>query len=185
MTVTTDYSALTKAEYTVHDLFDMPDDGRRYEVLDGALLVSPAPDSLHQIVGDIVSHLFRETAPPGVHSVTGVAVRLGEDTTTFIPDVVVTTVDPRTRRLWLEAHEVLAVVEIVSPNSKRRDRVLKPHVYAGVGIPCYWRVELDPGPRILVYVLDGDAYRLVDTLKSGTAGGTEYPFPVTLDPGEL
>lgn len=185
MTVTTDYTALTRPQYTIHDLFEMPDDGRRYEVLDGALLVSPAPDSLHQYVGDELRAVLKELAPPGVFAVTGVAVRLGEDTTSFIPDVVVTTVDPRTRRRWLEAHEVLAVVEIVSPSSKRRDRVLKPHVYAAIGIPCYWRVELDPEPQILVHVLDGDTYRLVDTLVPGGRSTTAHPFPVTIDLGEF
>lgn len=185
MTVTTEPSALTRASYTIHDLFEMPDDGRRYEVLDAALIVSPAPDTLHQYVGDEFRVSLKAAAPPGVFVLTAVAVRIGEDTTTFIPDVVVTTVDPRTRRRWLEAHEVLAVVEIVSPTSKRRDRVLKPNVYAAIGIPCYWRVELDPELRILVHTLDGDAYRLVDTMVPGARTETQHPFPITLGLDEL
>lgn len=176
--------ARTRA-FTIHDLFETPDDGYRYEVLDGALIVSPAPNTFHQYFGDEVRLLFRQAAPPGVHAVTAIAVRLGEDTTAFIPDVVVTTVDPRSRRKWVEAHEVLAVVETVTPGSTRRDRILKPAVYASAGIACYWRVELDPEPAVFVYVLDGDAYRLVDTLKAGEVGSTEHPFPVRLDPGAL
>lgn len=173
------------APFTIHDLFETPDDGCRYEVLDGALIVSPAPHSFHQFFGDELRHIFREAAPAGAHAVTAIAVRIREDTTTFIPDVVVTTVDPHSRRKWVEAHEVLAVVEIVSPGSTRRDRILKPAVYASAGVPCYWRVELDPEPAVFVHVLDGDAYRLVDTLTAGAVGATEHPFPVRLDPGAV
>lgn len=171
--------------FTIHDLFELPDDGMRYEVLDGALIVSPAPHSFHQYVGDELRLLFRTAAPPGVFAVTAIAVRIGEDTTTFIPDVVVTTVDPRSRRRWVEAHEVLAVVEIVSPSSTRRDRLLKPDVYAAVGIPCFWRVELDPEPAVFVHVLDGDHFRPAETLLAGAVGATAHPFPVSLDPGAL
>ncbi len=125
---------------------------------------------------------------------TAFTVRIGDDATAFIPDIVVTTADPRARRTWLDPHEVLAVVEIVSPSTGWRDRILKPDVYASVGIGCYWRVELTPFrgqgsgiavPAIPVHELDGDGYRLVQTLTAGEMTEARLPFPIKLDPAHL
>lgn len=75
---------------------------------------------------------------------------------------------------------MLAVVETVTPTSKRRDHVLKPDVHASIGIPCQWRVELDP--TLAVHVLDGATYRLDQTITAGEPGRTR-PFPIEVDPG--
>ncbi len=45
-----------QAPYTIHDLVDLPDDTNRYEVLEGALIVSPSSDSLHQYFGNELRH---------------------------------------------------------------------------------------------------------------------------------
>ncbi len=186
-----------QAPYTVHDLSEMPDNTNRYEVLEGALIVSPSPDSVHQYFGDELRQRLKEAAPEGVFVLTAFTVRLGDDATAFIPDLVVTTTDPRRRRTLLDPHEVPAVVEIVSPSTGRRDRVLKPDAYASVGIGCYWRVELspfrspEPGvdapavPAVLVYELDGGCYRRAQTLPAGRVGDARAPFPVRFDPGRL
>jgi Uma2 family endonuclease len=52
------------------------------------------------------------------------------------------------------SHEVLLAVEIVSPTSVGMDRITKPAIYAGAGIPCYWRVETDGGIQVHTYRLD-------------------------------
>jgi Uma2 family endonuclease len=52
------------------------------------------------------------------------------------------------------SHEVLLAVEIVSPTSVGMDRITKPAIYAGAGIPCYWRVETDKGIEVHTYRLD-------------------------------
>src|SRR5436309_188003 len=142
-------TALTLAHhppYTIEDLFGMPDDGNRYEVLEGALIVSPSPDSWHQFFGDQLQTALQAAAPPGVSVITAITVRLGDNHTGLIPDIVVTSADLSRRPRLFDPGELLAVVEIVSPSSGSRDRVLKPDRYATFGIPCYWRVELDPFP---------------------------------------
>ncbi len=108
----------------------MPEDANRYEVPEGALIVSPAPDTWHQFFGDEPRTILRAAALPGVHALTAVTVRLGDDHTGLIPDVVVTTADLSRRRRTLDPSELLAVVEIVRPSSGSRDRVLKPDRYA-------------------------------------------------------
>jgi hypothetical protein len=51
------------APYTVDDLFQMPDDGNRYEVLGGSLVVSPAPRPMHQLAADELRLLLRNASP--------------------------------------------------------------------------------------------------------------------------
>lgn len=171
--------------FTIHDLLDLPEDGRRYEVLDGALSVSPAPKPYHQFVADRLRRVLEDAAPSGFFVLSATAVRLGEDKSAYVPDVVVTTLDPRTLPEWLEAHDARAVVEVVSRSSQRNDRFFKPHVYASIEIPCYWRVELDPKPTVHIHVLDGDTYRLVQTVEPREPAQVEHPFPMTLDLGDL
>ena len=182
------------APWTVQNLLDLPDDGQRYEVQDGALIMSPAPSFDHNYLADGLRAVLLATAPPGVRTVTNVAVRLESEWTGRVPDVLVTTAHPRGARRALEPHEVLAVVEVVSPSSTTTDRILKPSLYAAVGIPCFWRVELDrfPGQRpgeelpvILAHRLIGDRYELVHRAAAGTASTVPVPYPLTLDPAEL
>jgi hypothetical protein len=88
---------------------------------------------------------------------------------------------------------MLAVVEVVSPSSRRTDRVTKPEVYASAGIGAFWRIELDlfPGsdgddlPVVLAYRLDGDGYRLAARAGAGTMVRVPVPYPVEFDPAVL
>jgi Uma2 family endonuclease len=182
------------APFTVNDLFAMPDDGQRYEVQDGALIVSPAPGVPHQLIVDDLVALLKAAAPQGAYAVSGIAVRLHDDENGRVPDVSVISAHPRSRRGAAEATETLAVIEVVSPGSVRTDRVFKPAIYAEAGIPCFWRVEMDPFPGqvageelpvVLVHQLVGDHYKLVARLSAGTTGTVDVPFPVTFDPATL
>ncbi len=129
--------------WTVDDLDDLPDDGYRYELIDGALLVSPPPELPHQYVtGRLVAFLlaelpepYRAAPAPGVYF---------DPRNYRIPDVVVfprSALDSGSR---LGPADVHLAVEVVSPGSVRMDRVAKPAQYAAGGIPHLWRVELDP-----------------------------------------
>lgn len=142
--------------WTVDDLDDLPDDGYRYELIDGALLVSPPPELPHQyLTGQLVVLLsaqlpaaYRAAPAPGLYF----------DTRNYrIPDVVVF----RRERLAggrLGPDDVLLAVEVVSPGSVRMDRVAKPAQYAAGGIPYLWRVELTP-LELVTHELGGDHYR--------------------------
>jgi hypothetical protein len=124
---------------------------------------------------------------------TAVTVRLGDDHTGLIPDVVVTTADLSRRPKTFDPSELLAVVEVVSPSSGTQDRVLKADRYAAFGIPCYWRVEMDPFPGqdgaplpvLLVHEIEGSGYREVQRLVAGETGTATLPYPVSLDPGTV
>lgn len=183
-----------RSPFTVADLADTPDDGRRYEIQDGVLVVTPPPVPGHNWVADSVRDALRAAAPRGVFVVTGAGVTLGSDEQFRIPDVVVTNVHPRLAMKYFNADQVLAAVEVVSPGSRTTDRDTKPRVYAAAGIPCLWRVETDrfpgqlPGeqlPVVFVYRLTSAGDELVARLSAGSVGTAPLPFVVAFDPAVL
>lgn len=142
--------------WTIDDLDDIPDDGYRYELIDGALLVSPPPELLHQyLTGQLVALLTAQLPEPYRAAP---ASGLYFDARNYrIPDVVVFHRE-RLAGGRLGPADVLLAVEVVSPGSVQMDRVAKPAQYAAGGIPHLWRVELEP-LELVMSELHGDVYR--------------------------
>lgn len=166
--------------WTVADVYALPDDGMRHELLDGTLLVSPTPSVSHQLAARRLVEALLRSAPPDIEvlEAVGVVVPAG----LLVPDVVVAraaAVHHGGREL--AAADVLAVAEIVSPSSRTKDRRWKPEAYAEAGIVAYLRVELGRSPQLRAFRLDSaGTYR-----QAAAASGTEptplpLPFPVTL-----
>ncbi|WP_432545080.1 Uma2 family endonuclease [Kineococcus sp. SYSU DK002] len=63
-------------EWTFDDLLALPDDGYRYEILDGQLIVTPPPSVVHQDVIDNLREALTGTVPGGWRLTTGVGVRM-------------------------------------------------------------------------------------------------------------
>jgi Uma2 family endonuclease len=100
------------------------------------------------------------------------------------PDVIASTVSIPPDATWYEAKDIVLAIEVVSPESKHRDKAVKPHKYAEAGIGHFWRVEDEDGNAstvVHVYELDDVTKTYVpigifrDTLK------VDLPFPVELD----
>ncbi|WP_131796220.1 Uma2 family endonuclease, partial [Candidatus Protofrankia datiscae] len=125
--------------FTVDDLEEMPDDGRRYELVDGVLLVSPAPRWEHQRaclnLAIILEAANREGSDDLVVFGPTPDVRKGRHTSVQ-PDVCVVRRDDLVRGERYLAVPVL-VVEVLSPSSLGIDRLLKRDVYARLGVPHY------------------------------------------------
>ncbi len=135
---------------TYQDLRRLPDDGRRYELLDGTLLVTPAPTTLHQ---RCVARLLLVLAPacePDQEVLPAPVDWYVAATTVLEPDlVVVRRRDVGRRRL--ERVPVVAV-EVLSPATRRRDLGDKRSAYEDAGLPHYWVV--DPAvPSLTVFRL--------------------------------
>jgi Uma2 family endonuclease len=130
--------------WTLARLAELPRDGNRYEVIDGNLIVTPPPPPWHQAVGTELLVQLRAQCPPEWLAVYASFVDYGGDGR--VPDLVVARRSALRRRgqLAYEPGDVGLVVEIVSPSSRRTDRLAKPAEYADVGIPLFWRVELEP-----------------------------------------
>ncbi len=140
--------------YTVADLEALPDDALRYELVDGALLVTPPPINRHDFAATELSHLLHAAVPPQWRVLTPGSVRF--DNHNFrIPDLLVLL---RLRAKYAEPDDVVLAVEVMSPSSVTTDRLVKPAQYAAAGIAHFWRLE--PADRVLVtYTLDGELYR--------------------------
>jgi Uma2 family endonuclease len=167
---------------TVSDLDAIPDDGHRYELVDGAMLVTPAPARLHQrCVARLVALLL--AAGGADHEVLPAPFDwVLDETTKFQPDVVVARRDDVGDHR-LEATPLL-VVEVASPSTRLADLTLKRRAYERAGVPAYWVVDPDL-PRLTVLLLDEGRY--VETaVVSGTEAYTaDVPYPVTVVPATL
>jgi Uma2 family endonuclease len=167
--------------FTVEDLDEMPDDGRRYELIDGLLVVSPAPRWQHQHAGLKLGGILQTACPREFVALNPIDVR-GGPRTSVQPDLSVV------RRADLLPDKVLSVpvlaVEILSPSTARLDRRLKRDVYAGLGFYSYWIVDLDE-PSVTVLMLVGDGYVEQTTVRGDETLTVAEPFPVAFRPTDL
>ncbi|MGI6872584.1 Uma2 family endonuclease [Amycolatopsis sp. 3B14] len=164
-------------EWTVEDVLGLPEDhGSRIELVDGGLLVSPAPKSGHQRLLQKLQVALSPVLPAGTELLPGVNVRLPGQRL-LIPDFAVVTT-PGLGVVYYQAQDLLIAAEIVSPSSRVQDRVLKRQLYAEAGVPFYLLVETD-GPAVLFELADGE-YRESARSEGGKLTFTE-PFAATLD----
>ncbi len=170
-------------EWTVDDLDLVPDDGLQYELLDGLLLVTPAPMLQHQRAAGRLYVLLADACPPlGLEVFFAPLDWRPDNRTSLQPDLLVVRdedVEPKNIRKPL----VLAV-EVLSPSTRRKDLVYKRSKYEDCGITSYWVVDPEE-PSIVVHDLfDG---RYVETGRA--AGSSELtvglPFPLTITPSAL
>ncbi len=140
----------TDRRYTVEEVLAFPNDGNRYELVHGELLVTPAPRSRHQlVVGDLHYRLRRylDEHGRGVRVVFSPADIRWPDEVLVQPDVFVVPVQELVAEDWSSVRTLLLAVEVVSPSSARYDRVVKRRVYQEHGVATYWIV--DPDARVV------------------------------------
>jgi len=178
MTVVGTAGRLTRA-----DLWAMPDDGRRYELLDGAIIVSPPPSIRHQRAVLRATVLLADAAGPGLEVLPAPLGLFFPDEDYLEPDVMVfdpgVVVDDEVR-----GGMPLLVVEVVSPSSSRRDIGDKLTRYQDEGVQHYWVV--DPvDPRLRVWQLVDGAYVEIADVSGDEEWTAGAPFPVTVRPADL
>jgi Uma2 family endonuclease len=169
------------ADFLADDLDQLPDDGNRYELIDGLLLVSPAPAERHQRAVLELAFLLRRLCPPGLRVYgSPLDVRLSERVQVQ-PDLIVATDGPPRDKL---ERVPLLCIEILSPSTRRHDVVLKRRAFEAAAIPSYWIV--DPlVPSLTVLELREGAYVETAVVEGDEAWTATLPFPVTVVPAEL
>ena len=134
--------AQTTAAWTLAELDRLPDDGNKYELVDGELFVTPAPSPGHETLAAellvilmqyvLAQNLGRVYTPRSVVRTQGSEVE---------PDLMVRPAMPTLPKAWADMPTPLLVVEIASRTTRRRDNVQKRVFYSGIGVPEYWIVD--------------------------------------------
>ena len=131
--------------YTAEMVRDMPDDGNRYEVVYGELLVTPAPRLWHQ---EVVARLYvalsgyLEIEPAGHVFLSPADISWGPDTLVQ-PDVFVVPREQARTLDWSQVKDLLLVAEVLSPSVARIDRFTKRIEYQRRGVSVYRIVDPD------------------------------------------
>jgi Uma2 family endonuclease len=170
--------------FTVDDLADMPDDGRRYELIDGVLLVSPAPGWAHQEMALALGTYLRAEAPPDLRVlVAPFAVRTSLSNEVQ-PDVIVARYADLTEACLPVAPALAA--EVLSPSTKLHDRNTKKAHYERIGALSYWLLDPTGDGAIEVFELDTDGRLQLVLAATGEETVTvTRPFAIELCPARL
>jgi Uma2 family endonuclease len=170
-------------EWTIDDLEDLPDDGNRYELFDGALVVSPAPFPIHQRSLRALNRLLFEACPPDMEIFFAPFDFQPTRVRSLQPDLLVV------RRGDVGDWEKLTrppvlIVEVSSDSTRTLDQTIKKSMYLTSGVDSYW--IFDPrGKGFVAYDREGERYVEVATARGEERVTIERPFPVDICPAEI
>jgi Uma2 family endonuclease len=167
---------------TREDLDAMPDDGHRYELIDGTLVVTPAPSPRHQTVVGELHFILKAACPPDLKVLFApVDVVLAVDTVVQ-PDVLVA------RRVDFTKQDLpvapLLAIEVASPSTRLFDLQLKQKRYEKAGCPNYWVVDPDI-PSLRAWELRNGEYQEIASVTGDEPFEASLPFPVNIVPRGL
>jgi len=163
------------------------------ELLEGRVLVSPSPSPTHNVASGELREQLKPQLPDHLEVIQDIDVDLelvpsNQPGFSRRPDLVIVERAARQRVDALggviRASEVLVVIEIVSPGSRRTDHVTKRGEYADAGIPHYWIVDLDEPVTLLACHLAGE-FGYQDPGAVGGVFSTAEPFRVNLSLDQL
>jgi Uma2 family endonuclease len=168
--------------YTADQVRALPDDGNRYEVVRGELLVTPAPRALHQeVIRRLLVRLslYLETEPVGHVLPAPADISWGPDTLVQ-PDVFVVALQEARTLDWRRMKSLLLVAEVLSPSSARADRFTKRVEYQRQGVALYWMVDADRR-EVEVWTSEGPAPRFERERLVWSPAGATHPFVLSLE----
>jgi Uma2 family endonuclease len=151
--------AVTHRIYTYEDLATTPDDGNRYEIISGELIVSPAPILDHQRVVNRLNvwlATFVWERRLGEVYTSPVDVRLSRHNSVQ-PDIVFISRERLhiQRRQYIDGAPNL-VIEVLSDRTRGIDLVRKRALYAMAGVAEYWIADLTNRTLLVLTLVEGD-----------------------------
>lgn len=172
--------------WLAEDLDQLTEAPRHTELIDGALVFMMSPQrSWHGRLVTALTLALTEQAPEGIEVEREMTIRLDERNRPE-PDLLVTTSPYAPDRTWYAPGDVLLVIEVVSPESAHRDRMVKLHKYGAAGIPHYWRIEEeDTAPVVHAYELDRPTQRYAPAGIFRHWLERPLPFEISLDLDKL
>ena len=149
------HMATVTKEWTLGELRRLPeDDGNKYELVRGELFVTPPPTDHHETIS---ARLTRLLDPYVAEHDLGFVYRpravMRFDGSEVEPDLMVRRSQGRRDATWDEAPTPILIVEILSGNTRRRDRLQKRNLYLDAGVAEYWLV--DPERRTVTSIRAG------------------------------
>jgi Uma2 family endonuclease len=170
--------------HTRADLDRMPDDGNRYELIEGEIVMSPSPTPNHQFVSGELFHLLRLACPDHLRvAFAPLDVELEPDLSVVEPDILV--VSPEMADSRGIVGPPLLAVEILSPSTAAIDRGRKKRLYERTGVACYWIVDPRDPISLTAYELSDGRYQVVTAIAGDEEWAATAPYDVTVVPGEL
>lgn len=169
--------SLIGPEISRHELGQVPEDGKSYELVKGALLVSPSPKPKHQLVVLNCAEFLRKFKHQGYGEVyTAPLDVVLDDHNVVEPDVLFI----RTERLHIVTDDNVVgapdlVVEVVSPRTAARDRGIKAHLYAQFGVGEYWILDPESETLVSYQLKDGVYFEYGPYLKNDTYNSPLFP----------
>lgn len=171
------YAGKKQGEYTVEDYYRLPDDVRA-ELIDGRLYNMAAPTTIHQYLGQAVlvqmMNYRRTSKCPCMPLLSPVDVQLDSDNRTMAqPDLIVVCERQKARIKNIYGAPEF-VMEVLSPSSWGRDKVLKLNKYWRAGVQEYWIVDPEHEEVTVYHFADGrppDSYTFDDTIPVGITDG--------------
>lgn len=157
--------------WTIADLDLLPDNGTRYEIVDGELFMTGAPGWSHQRVADnVCAELNRWSQETGLGQAATTPGIIFSEADNVIPDVVWASFDRLSLLLDDAEHLTGApelIVEVLSPgaDNERRDRAVKLKLYATQGVQEYWIADRTL-QQIQVYRRQNATLKLAATLQA-------------------
>lgn len=155
---------IKESGWTVDDYMKLPEDGNQYEIVGGRLELKPSPTTTHQRINNRLEHILMNSCEQEFIIMDAPVDVILSDNETRQPDILMI---HRSREFIIEEHGVVGppdlVIEILSPNSAKRDRVMKKESYARFAVPEYWIV--DPAHLTVeqyVLVRPGEPYQLAN-----------------------
>ena len=170
------------AELTVDDVWALPDDGRRHELVDGVLLVTPAPSRAHQRAVIRLGGLLLRAGGDGFEVLPAPFDWLVNPSTLFQPDIIAARRGDvgETR---LERPPLLAV-EVLSPSTSSIDRGTKRLKFEQHGVEAFWLVDPITPSLVVLRLVDG-VYVEAARVEGDEAYTADFPFAVTVVPSDL
>jgi Uma2 family endonuclease len=173
------HMAASPKQWTLAELHSLPDDGNKYELVDGELYVTPPPNADHET---ILARLSRLLEPYVAHMGLGFVYhprsvfRVGGSEVE--PDLMVRQAPPHARTAWEEMPPPILVVETFSPYTRRRDVGVKREFYERNGIAEYWMI--DPERETITVARPGEDDRTVNDRIMWHPAGASEPLAISV-----